>query len=130
MIYRRLPVTPPRMLLRVVAPAGALASLLACSSSSAVGSVEVHGTVGEPVDGGGDAFATEVTGVAPSSSGGATGLMDAGILANPDSGFHGTVAYPTDASPEGGDAAGVVEAEEGGPCGGNPCGVIVRPDAG
>jgi hypothetical protein len=125
------------MLLRVVAPAGALASLLACSSSSTVGSVENYGSVdgmvgsvnvGEPVDAGGDAFAMEVTGVAPGS-----GLIDAGpsgLVANPDSGFHGSVAYPTDASTEGGDAAGILEAEGGGPCGGNPCGVIVHPDGG
>jgi hypothetical protein len=72
MIYRKAPPQPGRLLLRVVAMAGAsaVAGAVACSSSGAVGSVP------EPGDGGSeDAVADHHVGI---DSGGFMGFADGG----------------------------------------------------
>jgi hypothetical protein len=137
MIYRRLPKNPPRLLLRIVAPASALVSLLACSSSSTPTPPAAAGSVAMPEDGGDAAF--EVTGVAASSSGGTAdaSIPFMGVVLYPDANYGsssgGSVAFPTDAPEEiyGSAESGSPDAgDEAGPCGGGVCGVIVHPDSG
>jgi hypothetical protein len=103
MLYRKAPPTPPRLLLRIVATAGAgaLMGMAACSSSS------VNGLAADsPADAADDADLLDASPVFT------------GLLANPDAtlpcggGPCGSVALP----PDGGDAGGpVYDADAGGP---------------
>jgi hypothetical protein len=137
MIYRKSPPSPPRLLLRVVATAGAGALLgaVACSSSS------FNGTVPSADASDDAAFELDAvaTGVLPghpdatmlACGGGACGIMaepdDAGADActGPDCGVPGVI----DAGPKEADGASPGDASDAatGPC--HPfCGVVVRPD--
>ena len=128
MLYRKSPPTPPRLLLRIVATAGAgaLLGVAACSSSHAVGLSDSSPSDASDID------------AAFDHDGSTPGLVpnpDAEVACGP-SRLCGVVALPTDAgdggeSADAGDAghgAAVSDAADDGtsPC--HPCGVIVNPD--
>jgi hypothetical protein len=101
MLYRKSPPTAPRLLLRIVATAGAgaLLAMTGCSSSSSEGSATTP-----PSDASADDAVTPVCG---------SGLVCGSLAAPP---------------PDGGDSE---DAGATGPCGGHVCGTIALPqDAG
>lgn len=126
MIYRKAPPQPSRLLLRVVAVAGAgaVTGLVACSSSSAPSG---EGFLQYPPDGGHDA--------------GTDAFVGGGTVANPDSGVMGMVDghAPADAqsdvvnglvpNPDGGLDAEPGDAESDGSTEDVITGVVVNPDA-
>jgi hypothetical protein len=138
MLYRKSSPNPPRLLLRIVATAGAgaLVGAAACSSSEPSGPCGGGpcGTVVLVPDSGLDA------GTPDAQSADATAEAEAGQGPG-GGGPSGSVAAPPDAGDGGESEAGTVvggglfpkpDAEaESGPCGGGPCGVIIMPhDAG
>ena len=106
MLYRKTPVSPSRMLLRVAAVAATGALVGACSNSSSTAS----GVVGLPDDAQGD------DGSVPFNCGGVCGTiavpMESGVDAEAGAG------------PESGAGA---DAEAGLPCGTGVCGSVVMP---
>jgi hypothetical protein len=128
MLYRKAPATPPRLLLRIVATAGAgvLVGVAACSSSS--DSAAPPGVVvSPPGDDAGDAASSPTT-------------IMTGIMANPDATVGcgsepcGFVAMPQDGgdagafAPDAENDAGMTDAADDVVHCGGVCGVIVRPD--
>jgi len=138
MLYRKSPPKPPRLLLRIVSAASAGALVGACGGSSGGGSQDhtifAGSLPGVPQDAG-DEEAVSVGGGSrctdcmPSDAGPSDAeLMDGGFLVAPDSGFHGTMAFPGD----GGDAGNDADAGDAAlHCGnGGFCGVVVMPGDG
>jgi hypothetical protein len=120
MLYRKAPPAPPRLLLRIVATAGAgaLLGFTGCSSSS--GSPVDSGSVVGPEAG----LMANVPSDASDDSAPTVNSSSGGIIVMPDDD-----ASPADAeagldgsSPDAFDGSG----DATGPC--HPCGVVVRPD--
>jgi hypothetical protein len=120
MLYRKAPPQPTRLLLRVVAAAGAGAVLgvMACSSSDSQGVVPIGGgsVDGSAFEGGHDG----AVGVTTNPEGGDEHVVN-GVVPNPDASDDHVVSGAVDA------CCGVVPLD-GGEDG--PVGVVVHPDGG
>jgi len=144
MLYRKSSPSPPRLLLRIVATAGAgaLVGGAACSSSEPTGPCGGGpcGTVVLVPDSGLDASTPEAQSAdaaAEAEAGYLTGVVPDGPGPSVDGPSGSVPAYDAGDSgePEAGTVVGLVrkpDAEaESGPCGGGPCGSVVMPhDAG
>lgn len=134
MLYRKSSPNPPRLLLRIVASAGAgaLVSAAACSSSEPSGPCGGGpcGTVVLVPDSGvdpgpPDAQSADVAAEAEPGRGPCGGGPCGSVAIPPDAGDGGE---PEAATVVGGGLFPKPDAEaEGGPCGGGPCGVIIMP---
>jgi hypothetical protein len=141
MLYRKAPPNPPRLLLRIVATAGAgaLLAMTGCSSSSSEGSATIT-----PSDASADDAMMLACGAglvcgslaAPPPDGGDSG--DAGATGPCGGHVCGSIALPQDAgdldaadghvADAGGDSEAPTDASEDATGFCHPCGVVVAPD--
>lgn len=101
MIYRKAPCRPTRLLLRVAA-VGASTLVVGCSSSSSAGSVAAPGLV----DSGDDVTTTDSGNDVQSM-----GLVDAGLMVNPEAGEDAPIVgvVPNPEAGDDGSAMGLVD---------------------
>jgi len=127
MIYRKAPLQPPRLLLRIVAGAGAgvLLGTTACGSNET--GHQVNGVVAMPDDAGSDAQeAVVVTGLSPAPPSDA-GEDASAVVGGGVSPCHpcGSVVLPQDSGTDASDLHGVVPFNDGG-----FLGVVIMPGGG
>jgi hypothetical protein len=148
MLYRKSSPNPPRLLLRIVATAGASALLGATACGSTVGTVpdaaaDSGNDAQGPCDGGPCIVSMGVMPVPPDA--GEAGTVGGGVVVSPDSGGDargpcnggpcGVVVMPHDAGEAGTVGGGIVVSPDSGsdaqgPCNGGPCGVVIHPEGG